>query len=206
MTTSPTRELARRAVRREIAEVAERLFVEHGYDQTTVDAISTAVGISSRTFFRYFASKDEVLFLRIDALTRSLVDAVAQRPTEESPWRSLLHAFRSTMARVAEDADAGWSKRVETLADNAPSLVGIVLKRLAALEEEITELLLDRAAAAENIDVQEERAKYRAMVGASFAAFSAVIRGAGSSPAPDVLAKLDTVFDSLRPSDPVLGG
>src|SRR6266508_2848864 len=53
----PVRERTRRAVRGELAQLAAGLFVEKGYDETTIDDLAAAAGMSKRTFFRYFASK-----------------------------------------------------------------------------------------------------------------------------------------------------
>src|SRR5829696_3259461 len=57
-----TRERKQRETRFRIAESGLRLFMENGYDGTTVEAIAQAAGISRRTFFAYFKSKDEILF------------------------------------------------------------------------------------------------------------------------------------------------
>ena len=46
----------------ELAAVAQRLFVAHGFDETSVEDIATAAGISRRTFFRYFSAKADVCF------------------------------------------------------------------------------------------------------------------------------------------------
>jgi AcrR family transcriptional regulator len=46
----------------ELAAVAQRLFVAHGFDETSVDDIAVAAGISRRTFFRYFPTKADVCF------------------------------------------------------------------------------------------------------------------------------------------------
>ena len=46
----------------ELAAVAQRLFIAHGFDETSVDDIATAAGISRRTFFRYFSTKADVCF------------------------------------------------------------------------------------------------------------------------------------------------
>lgn len=55
------RALKRRETLARIAQAGLKLFVEHGYEQTTLDAIAAAAGISRRTFFYYFKSKEDVL-------------------------------------------------------------------------------------------------------------------------------------------------
>src|SRR6266545_7692516 len=57
----PVRERTRRAVRDELTQLAKDLFVEKGYDETTIDDLAAAAGMSRRTFFRYFASKEELV-------------------------------------------------------------------------------------------------------------------------------------------------
>ena len=51
----------RRAVKEDLTLAAIDLFITNGYDETTVEKIAAAVGMSERTFFRYFATKDDVL-------------------------------------------------------------------------------------------------------------------------------------------------
>jgi AraC-like DNA-binding protein len=61
-TSSPSlRERTRRAVQAELVEVAQRLFVERGYEQTTADAIAGAAGMSKRSLFRYFRSEEDLV-------------------------------------------------------------------------------------------------------------------------------------------------
>ncbi len=55
------RERKRRETLRRIAEIGLRMFVERGYEATTLEAVAAAAGISARTFFHYFKTKDEIL-------------------------------------------------------------------------------------------------------------------------------------------------
>ena len=60
-TPEPLRVRRRRLVQAEIERVAIRLFLEHGYDAVSVEDIAAQAGMSWRTFFRYYATKDEIL-------------------------------------------------------------------------------------------------------------------------------------------------
>ncbi|MGO4204814.1 TetR family transcriptional regulator [Rhodococcus sp. TAF43] len=67
----------------DLAAVAQRMFVEHGFDQTSIEDIARAAGISSRTFFRYFPTKADVLWVESDAEIGRLRDVLAAGlPTE----------------------------------------------------------------------------------------------------------------------------
>ncbi|MDR1237093.1 MAG: TetR/AcrR family transcriptional regulator [Propionibacteriaceae bacterium] len=61
-TLSTLRERRRNQTLREIADAALRLFSTQGYKQTTIEEVARAAGVSSRTVFRYFASKSELVF------------------------------------------------------------------------------------------------------------------------------------------------
>jgi AcrR family transcriptional regulator len=81
-------------VRRRLQEVALELFQEQGYEGTTATEIAARVGVTERTFFRYFASKRDVLFDE-DALHEGLQAGVAAAPKGLAPMQLLHSAFTS---------------------------------------------------------------------------------------------------------------
>jgi AcrR family transcriptional regulator len=87
------RNRATRAVRAEIASVAMRLFLEQGFEQTTVDQIAAEAGLSRTSFFRYFGAKEDVLLGQLEDLGRKVLDALVARPADEPAWAALRHAF-----------------------------------------------------------------------------------------------------------------
>jgi len=74
------RERHKADTRRALADAALRRFAVEGYDATSVDAIAADAGVSARTFFRYFASKDEVLDMGRLERQGELRAAVASAP------------------------------------------------------------------------------------------------------------------------------
>lgn len=75
---------------------ALELFLERGYEATTVADIAERAGLTKRTFFRYFADKREVLFIGSERLVEAFVAAVTQAPAEAPPLAAMeagLHAL-----------------------------------------------------------------------------------------------------------------
>src|SRR3954452_21859720 len=97
MSTEPAptlRDHAREAVRSEVQRQAWLLFSEHGFEATTVDRIAAAAGKSRRTFFRCFASKDDLVLARMVESGATLVQNLQARPGTETPWVALRAAFQ----------------------------------------------------------------------------------------------------------------
>src|ERR1700737_5249460 len=91
-------ERKRRAIRGELSEVALRLLTDRQFDALTIDEIAAEAGVSRRTFFRYFTSKEDVVFAFLDHGARRLCEEVVSRPPEESPVMAVHHALRQHMA------------------------------------------------------------------------------------------------------------
>jgi AcrR family transcriptional regulator len=101
------REMTRASVRDQVAERALQLFDENGFDATTIGDIAAAVGMSARTFFRYFPAKEDVV-VGDPALFGTLVrDAAAARPASEPAWTTLRRAFDALDLTAAEDVARG---------------------------------------------------------------------------------------------------
>jgi AcrR family transcriptional regulator len=86
----------RRLMRADIERVAMRMFLDRGYDAVSVDEIAEAVGMSSRTFFRYYATKDEIVRSYQRGLNDALVDAFAAQPRDAPATAALRAAYVAT--------------------------------------------------------------------------------------------------------------
>lgn len=91
-----TRARKRRETRGRITDAGIRLFLEKGYDATTLDEIAAEAGISRRTFFYYFKSKDEILLSLQSGMGAMIVDALRDQPSDQRP----LEAVRDAVLKV----------------------------------------------------------------------------------------------------------
>jgi AcrR family transcriptional regulator len=97
------RERTRRAVQAEIASQAMSLFTVHGFEATTIDQIAAAAGISTRSFFRYFDTKEDVVIGDPLPAGRALQAALEARPAAEAPWVALRQAFDALIELIHAD-------------------------------------------------------------------------------------------------------
>lgn len=91
------RERKRRETLQRITEAGIRLFVAKGYDATTLDEIAAEAGISRRTFFYYFKSKDEILLSMQSGFGEVIAAALREAPANCRP----LDAARYALVKVA---------------------------------------------------------------------------------------------------------
>src|SRR5690242_3754662 len=87
------RERKKRLAQTTIEEAALRLFQQHGYEQTSIQDIADAVMMSPRTFFRYFASKEEILFSPTQTLLHDGIEYIQSLPPTEEPLPALTTIF-----------------------------------------------------------------------------------------------------------------
>lgn len=77
---------------------ALELFVEHGFASVTVPQITARAGLTTRTFFRHFADKREVLFAGEAALPAVIAQAFAEAPPELTPMEVIIRSLGDVVA------------------------------------------------------------------------------------------------------------
>lgn len=88
-----TRDIARAAVRSELAQVAFDLIRRRGFEKVTVNDLAAAAGVSRSTFLRYFGTKEDAVLGAVDAQGELLADALRARPADEDDWTALRRAL-----------------------------------------------------------------------------------------------------------------
>src|ERR1700731_2154882 len=122
-----------------LAQAAMELYVEHGFEQTTVAEIAARAGLTERTFFRHFADKREVLFAGAGSLQDLLVSTLASTPDSVAPIDAVAAALEAAGARLQERRDHA-RRRQAVIAANA-ELQERELIKLASLATALAETL-----------------------------------------------------------------
>ncbi|MFI1097680.1 TetR/AcrR family transcriptional regulator [Streptomyces sp. NPDC020917] len=118
----------RQMASREILDTALRLFTEQGYDETTIAQIAREAGVSQRTLFRYFGTKEDLLGGDQDRFWQVLADTVGEQPAEAGVWEALRAGVAAVLALHESRAQA--LERFRLLHDTASLRAGWLEKRL----------------------------------------------------------------------------
>ncbi|HEU4668935.1 MAG TPA: TetR family transcriptional regulator [Arthrobacter sp.] len=192
----PVRERTRRAVRSDLTQLAVELFVDKGYDETTIDELAAAAGMSKRTFFRYFASKEELVMGKYEVLGEQLAEDLAARPAGEPIWTSLRQMFGRVVEYFESEARGATTIAMEKIVRDHPTLNASYLDRVSRMQE----LVLDKARIRTDwLDPADPRAA--AVVGAAFscliAAWTTWLTTNQERPFGDLL---DQAMDAIEPT------
>ena len=145
-TASPASSLAERKrllVRDELADAAARILAVRGFDETTVDHIVAAAGVSRRTFFRYFESKEDVIVHMLAGAGEHICDALRTRPADEPTAAALRHALTPIISFSVADPDK--ALHTSRLIFNTPALLARFLERQTRWQADIAAILGHRA-------------------------------------------------------------
>jgi AcrR family transcriptional regulator len=130
------RERKQRRTREAIAEAALRLFIEAGFDATSVEQIAAAADVAPRTFYRYFPSKEDVVFVD-PAAQETLRRNLAQRRPGESDVALIARAMLAAMSVHEERV-----RRARMIIEATPPLRARALQMMAETSETIADQLL----------------------------------------------------------------
>jgi AcrR family transcriptional regulator len=136
------RERKKEQTRQALEAAALALFVEKGFDGTTVDEIAEACDVSQRTFFRYYSAKEDVLFADGDERLGALLDTLAARPVDEAPLRAVQAAFLATTELYAQDRERLLLR--SRIFDSSSSLRSHKYERQRSWEDAVTAVLVER--------------------------------------------------------------
>ncbi|ALE06301.1 TetR family transcriptional regulator [Arthrobacter sp. ERGS1:01] len=121
---------------------AMELYVEHGFEQTTVADIAERAGLTERTFFRHFTDKREVLFFGQDKFQELFISSVALAPEGASPLATITAALHA--AALDFEPRRRWSQERQRIINTSPGLQERELIKLAGLSAAVAASLRER--------------------------------------------------------------
>ena len=150
------RERKKQRTRDALLRAAVELFTTRGYEATTVDDIAEAVEVSQRTFFRYFAGKEEAALALQELAVARFVEAVRERPADEAPMQALRQAVLEGWNTLHEVIEAvvpvELYLRMYRVIESTPVLLAAHLRRNEEAEDTIARVLAER----EGLDVDAD--------------------------------------------------
>jgi TetR/AcrR family transcriptional regulator, regulator of mycofactocin system len=175
--------------REDVARAALDLFNRQGYDQTTVDQIAAAVGVSRRTFFRYYESKRDVVWGEFDAELVRLHDQLEGAPGDMPMMDVLRQAVKATNRFGAGELD---ELRIRIgLIGSVPTLVAHSAVRYAEWCQVVAAFVAGRTGGSP--DDLGPQTVARASLGAAMAAFACW----AASGSDDLAVEVDRAFRLL---------
>jgi AcrR family transcriptional regulator len=185
-------------VRAQIAEVAFNVFAERGFDAVTATEAAEAAGISRASFFRYFESKEDAVFVAQEELGVDIAALLRERPAGEDAWTALRHAFDAVIVIYRESPLHALARL--RLIRTTPKLRAHQLERLDQWK------VLIGAALAERLGLDQTDVRVEALVGAAIGALNAASsRWAAGDGADDLIELIDEAFGAIAEPFPVLG-
>ncbi|ALB53346.1 TetR family transcriptional regulator [Pantoea sp. Bo_2] len=136
------RERHKESTRRELSNLGLALFLKQGFTHTTIEQIVDPLGIARRTFFRYFKTKEDLVFAWHEEKTVQLADELRGRPAEERP----LDAVCETLGTVLKlyDANPDMAFALVRLLKEAPPLLAKECEKRMEREVVLAAVLVER--------------------------------------------------------------
>ena len=183
------RERKKAQTRAAIQSEALRLFREQGYDATTIEQIIEAANVSETTFFRYFPTKEDVVFQ--DDFDPLIIGAYQAQPPDMPPVPAVRAAFAALFAQMSAEQQAEQRERV-ALVLSVPRLRAAMLDQFA----EAMQLLAD--AMAERSGRRPDDFAVRTVAGAVVGAMMAVLAAMADDPDANLASLIDQAIAHLE--------
>jgi AcrR family transcriptional regulator len=185
------RERKKLQTREALTRAALELFVERGYDETTLAEIAEAAGVSTRTIFAYFPGKEDILFSTLESMLDALTQALVERPAGTDTLTALREFILSSEHEKTElDCKVG-----DVIAADA-TLSSHKRARIAQLQEVVA------AAIADDLGVGPDDLRPQVAAASLTAAFEVLERqDRGLSTPPtneEIAAAIDPVISFVR--------
>jgi AcrR family transcriptional regulator len=153
-----------------IAEAALELFAERGFTATTVDDIAARADVAPRTFFRYFPTKESVLFHDMEIKLGMVRELLLARPLEEPAHMSVIEVCSALGEEFS--SDHAKSQFICRLADEDPTLLSHPRHLMIEhFEDDIVRVLAERAGVEPDLGLRAMTAALLSCVGVAFNAF-----------------------------------
>ncbi|WP_229870426.1 acyl-CoA-like ligand-binding transcription factor [Streptomyces longisporoflavus] len=187
-------ERKRQLVSSELTEAALQLLARKGFDAVTIDEIVATAGVSRRTFFRYFASKEDVVVQFLADMGDGIRAELAARPDDERPSVALRHAVWVPVAACGDHRERVLP--VVRLILRTPALRARFLERQAQWSDDLTGEVARRLGRDAGDDMYP-----RLAAGMALSAFDAVLRRWSESDGAEDPAQLtDRAFAVIAPA------
>ncbi len=181
----------------ELVDAAQDLFVANGFEQTTIDDIAHAVGMSRRSFFRYFSSKDDLVLGRYEQWADRVARAMAERPIDEPVWESLRRVFDGVVAPPSVEPPAARVVAMDRIVLSTTALKAAYLEKLDRAQDRVVAAIGARARL-RGAPIAERDLATRAIVGAAFACLRAAHHAALAAGDPTTFGRaLDTAMAAV---------
>jgi AcrR family transcriptional regulator len=192
------RERKKQRTRDALIEAAMELFGRRGYHETSVREITDAVDVSERTFFRYFASKEDLVVSFVSDGAAAFAETLATRPPQEDPLTAARAAFHTSLRQIAaRSGDPRSYLSVMKLIDSTPSLLAAYLRAVHEHDDEIIEVFARR----EGVDpATDRRPRVLAAVIGTIAFLANEDWQAGDGDPEAMAAAFDAYTDALLPA------
>lgn len=185
------REQKKAEVREALVQSADKLFLEQGFEGTTVDQIAEKAGVSRRTFFRYFPSKEAIAFPRSEERLEAFRKLLQERCAEAGA----LPAVRSAVVAVGNVLIANAAEELsrQKVIDASPTLLAAELEVYRAWESAIADAVIQAEA-------DEDRQRIgKLFAAAAIGALRSVVRvWLDKGGAPNVLSLAEEAFELLE--------